>query len=258
MSFEIDADEALAYVLCIMAGKGIFENKTLEAFIDDHRMRGSKGVAGVWRDKGTAIAERYNASEPVAILELAEKEFFSALDDDAESSSGLKFALTCLLNADSRPFRAVNVAYACIDAYLTGVVERENAYIASFDDIFDAFSEHFFGEDVGIMVVEREVSTKHINRFLREIDPKQAVKIVVAPRNTDWQVLTVNYRRQPYKTYVPITVLPMPDVAFVHRKQFCASATSREGAVALARQSMTEYLDWDNLPNRILRWWRNF
>ena len=88
------------------------------------------------------------------------------------------------------------------------------------------------------------------------MDPKQTVKLVVSRRGEfDWQIYTVNYKRQPFNTYVPISKGYLPGVNFVHRKQFYAIAMSKTAAMELARQSMNEYRAWSNLPNRMLRWW---
>ena len=227
-------------------------------FIDKHRPLEREHVGDTWAEHGEKIASLYGALEPTRVSEMAFYEFFDVLDeDDGRGADSFKYAMR-LVTATRGPSIAIPLAHAYIDAYLTDLVARDNAYAADFDLFFDAYSEHFFGPDtnLGIMVIEKQTTAKHVNRFLREVDPKQTVKLVVSRRGEfDWQIYTVNYKHQPFNTYVPISKGYFPGVNFVHRKQFYAIAMSKTAAMELARQSMNEYRAWSNLPNRMLRWW---
>lgn len=258
MSNDIEPNEVLAFVLDTMACGNSLNAEELDAFIDKHRPLGRDGVGDTWLEHSEKIATLYGALEPARVCDMAFFEFFDVLDqDDGRSANSFKYALH-LIMASRGALIAVPLAHAYIDAYLTDLVSRDNAYAADFDIYFDAFSEQFFGSDnnLGIMVIEKQTTAKHVNRFLREVDPRQSVKLIVSRRGEfEWQIYTVNYKCQPFNTYVPISKGYLPGVNFVHRKQFYAIAMSKTAALELARQSMVEYRAWGNLPNRMLRWW---
>lgn len=254
---EIDAAEAMAFVLYTLSRGSILDQASMDAFLDVHRPRNIGSLAQLWEELGTAIAKRYNSAAPERVVDMAHEELFRFLDADNENCpSSFKFAIDKLLEAEA-PLRAVAFAHAFLDAFLSDLVARDNAFDIDFDMFFDAFCEQFTSCDYGIVVIRKETPTKHINRFLREVDFQQTAKFVVAPRGeSGWQLLTVNYKLQPFNTYVPISTRRLPGITFVHRKNFYATASSLDAALALARQSMAEYTTWGNLPNRMLRWWR--
>lgn len=257
----MDSSEVLMAAVRVLAGEGRTV-AAISAFLTKARAEGPSSCLAVWDECGAHVAcLKYAAACPVRVAEIARAEIFEPLVamDDA-NPAGLPCALRRMLE-QLQPERAVTVAVYVLDAYLRALVDREDAYAPDLEMLFDAYSQTFFGDgNPAIMMLPKP--SRYVNRFLREHDPKQMIKFVVAPRKEagggGWQLYTVNYKRQPFNTYVPIATehgIPAPYVRFIHKKRFVAVLTTQRAAHELAVKSMQEYQRWSNLPARMLRWW---
>ena len=256
-----NAVEVIVAAMRILAGEGTSIEK-LNAEVQKARPCSPRAVLELWDELGTTIVgRRYGATSPGRVVALARAQLLERLVGIGEhDAGGLLFALKSMLH-HYHPEIAIVLALYAVESFVAGLVARENAYDAESGALYDALTATLVGgANPAIMVLAKPC--EQLNRFLGEEDPRQRVKLIVAPRDEalggGWVVYTVNYRRRRYHTYVPIAArhgLAADEVRFVHKKRFIAVAASRAAALALAEASLREYHRWGNVPARLLRWW---
>jgi hypothetical protein len=112
-----------------------------------------------------------------------------------------------------------------------------------------------------VVLREAPLDAVVLRGVLRALDPDQQIKLLTFPdpicdENT-WLVYTVDYKRIPFNTYVPLvprSVVTTSTALFVHSRRQIARCARRIDAVRLMRLSLQRYYNWRNYPVRFLRY----
>lgn len=227
----------------------------------------------VWLELGDKILKRFGvASEAVGdIMTKAYEDFFAGIDahyhhvkqlsapfvgQNYKQSLSLPFCVDQINHAtddyDAAFSAASGAVKLMVKGYLRRLISETEAYFADVDMIQQAHADAYADmENRGYLILERHSS--QVNRYLRQNDPLQYFKMVIMPSRDEqhWVIHTVDYRRQQYNTYVKV----YSDKVTIHRNRHRAEADTLIDAVTAVEQSLDAYYQWENLGNRVWRYW---